>query len=81
LPADWLCVEAEGELLTYLAVVIGDDVPGISVDPAQPGDLHVDAGFLVDLTTSGLDHGLAEVLGAAGQSPQARSEGLEPPTF
>src|SRR6516165_3955913 len=70
-PANRLCMEAERELLAYLAVVVGDDVPGVRVDPAQAGDLDVDAGFLADLALGGFDHRLAEVLSAAGQCPQA----------
>jgi hypothetical protein len=54
----------------YLAVVVGDDVPGVGVDPAQAGDLDIDAGFLADLALGGFDHGFAEVLGAARQYPQ-----------
>jgi len=65
-PADGLCLEAEGELLAYLAVVVGDDVAEVPVDSAQASDLHVDASLLVDLAACGRDYGLAEVLGAAG---------------
>jgi hypothetical protein len=43
----------------------------VRVDPAQAGDLNVDAGLLADLAPGGFDHGLAEVLGAARQRPQA----------
>jgi hypothetical protein len=50
-------METERELLAYLAVVIGDDVPGVRVDPAQAGDLYVDTGFLADLAPGGFDHG------------------------
>jgi hypothetical protein len=68
-PTDRLCVEAEREFLADLTVVVGDEVPGVRVDPAQAGDLHVDAGFLADLALGGFDYGLAEVLAAARQCP------------
>lgn len=63
-------MEAEGELLTDLAVVVGDHVAGVRVDAGDPGDLDEDAGLLLNLADDGLADRLAQVLSATGQRPE-----------
>jgi hypothetical protein len=60
--------EADGEFLADLAVDEGDDVVGVAVDADQAGDLHVDAGLLLDLADDGLGDGFADLLGSAGDA-------------
>jgi hypothetical protein len=48
-PASWtMGAEEMASRDPYLAVVVGDDVLGGRVDPAQAGDLDIDAGLLAD---------------------------------
>jgi len=45
-------VEADGELLADLAVVVGHDVTGVGVEADYSSNLHVHAGLLSDLTSA-----------------------------
>src|SRR5690349_12510687 len=66
LPAGRTCAKADGELLTNLAVGVGDDVLGIGVDTDDLSGLDVDPGLFLDLA----DDGLADVLRSAGDGVQ-----------
>jgi hypothetical protein len=63
-------VEADGEFLPYLTVVIGDDVAWVGVDAAQTRDAHLDSGFLPDFARSCLRYGFTDVLRSTRQSPK-----------
>src|SRR5687768_11922049 len=69
--ADWSAVEDDRELLADFSVVIGDDVARVRVDATDTGDLHRDAGFLLNLADCCLSGGLADVLCSAGHRPEA----------
>jgi hypothetical protein len=61
---------ADRELLAHLAIVIGHDVPGIGIDPDQPGQLNGYASLLGDLAHRGVGDRLAQFHRAARQRPQ-----------
>lgn len=70
LAVDGTGVEADGEFLADLAIVVSDDVAGVGVDADQASDLDVESGFLADLTNGGFGAGLAHFLSTSGDGPQ-----------
>ncbi len=67
--AEHLGVEADGELLSDLAVVVGHDVAGVGVDAHEPGQSDDEAGLFADLTDGRVSDGLPEVHTTAWHGP------------
>jgi hypothetical protein len=62
-------VEAHGELLPDLTVVVGHDVARAGVETHELGDLDGDAGFLDGLADGGVQNGFTKIDGAARKRP------------
>src|SRR4051794_29526688 len=61
--------KADGELLTHLAVVVGENMLRVAIGADDAGDLAVEAGLLLDLAFGALADGLTQLHLAAGQGP------------
>lgn len=69
LPGQRSGVEAHGELLADLTVVVGHDVARAGVKTHESGDLDGDAGFLDRLADGGVQNGFTKIDGAARKRP------------
>jgi len=70
LSRDVTAAETDRKLLPNLAIVVGDNVIGVAVDPDEPSHLDLDAGLLERFANRGPFNVFPDLLAAAGQRPQ-----------
>src|SRR4051812_45078180 len=64
------CTERNGELLAYLAVVVGHHMCRVGVEAGHPVDGHVVARLLFHLPDHGVGDGLADLVASAWEGPE-----------
>src|SRR5205814_9386347 len=69
-PADHSAGDADGVLLAYLAVVVGEDVGGVGVHTDDVARLDVEPSLLAHFSHDCFGDRLAEFHHSAGQGPQ-----------